>query len=517
MKRVAALLGLCCAFAILAAAPAFAAGKKAAPSPSPSAAAQPQPQPSAEPLDKAIPRLQAKLKADPNDRDAMTELASDYLQAARPDLAYQMTQQLMKAGSKTAVILYMDGYSLAQMGKSTEALADLEQASSMDPTNPSVLTLLTNLYLQSNRIDDADRVAKRATTFNKNDSRVFMNYAVVLATEKKFDEARIQFEAASKLAPKDVAPLLYESKTYIDQGAAPLAVGVLDRALAIDPGNPDVLLTKAQVLGSQHNVKDAVAIFETLAAKLTDPVDKVSVIDAEAHLYADEKMNDQAVAQYKRAIDQFPNVPEAHIAYGDYLTFVKQNQQAEAQWTAGLGPNRDNKIALVRLGEFYAQTNDFAKAGAQFKRLIELDPNDAAAYLSLGQVQIAAKQADKAHDSFRKAYDLSHAPSALAGVGQADFDMRNYKEAADIFDALDKGAAQFMQSNPVLYVIAGKCYSANKDPGKAKAAFNKFLGFVKPDSQAASEVKKLIADLDRSPGAGPAPKASAKPSSPRSH
>src|SRR6185312_3847220 len=302
MKRVAALLGLCCAFAILAAAPAFAAGKKAAPSPSPSAAAQPQPQPSAEPLDKAIPRLQAKLKADPNDRDAMTELASDYLQAARPDLAYQMTQQLMKAGSKTAIILYMDGYSLAQMGKPTEALGDLEQASSMDPTNPSVLTLLTNLYLQSNRIDDADRVAKRATTFNKNDSRVFMNYAVVLATEKKYDEARIQFEAASKLAPKDVAPLLYESKTYIDQGAAPLAVGVLDRALAIDPGNPDVLLTKAQVLGSQHNVKDAVAIFETLAAKLTDPVDKVSVIDAEAHLYADEKMNDQAVAQYKRAI-----------------------------------------------------------------------------------------------------------------------------------------------------------------------------------------------------------------------
>src|SRR6185437_11883662 len=145
----------------------------------------------------------------------------------------------------------------------------------------------------------------------------------------------------------------------------------------------------------------------------------------------------------------------------------------------------DNKIALVRLGEFYAQTNDFAKAGAQFQRLIELDPNDAAAYLSLGQVQIAAKQADKAHDSFRKAYDLSHAPSALAGVGQADFDMRNYKEAADIFDALDKGAAQFMQSNPVLYVIAGKCYSANKDPGKAKAAFNKFLSFVKPDSQAA--------------------------------
>lgn len=513
MKRVAALLALCCALAILAAAPAFAARKKAAPAPSPSAEAQPQP--TQEPLDKAIPRLQAKLKADPNDRDSMTELAGDYLQASRPDLAYQLTQQLIKGGNKTAMILYMDGYSLAQMGKAPEALADLEQASTMDPTNPSVLTLLTNLYLQGGRVDEAERVAKRATTFNKTDPRVFMNYAIVLAAEKKYDESRVQFETAAKLSPKDVAPLLYESKTYVDQGAAPLALQVLDRALAIDPGSPDVLLTKAQVLGSQHNVKDAVAIYESLAAKVTDPVDKVSVIDAEAHLYAMEKMNDQAVAQYKHAIDLFPNVPDAHLAYGDYLVFVKQNQQAAAEWTAALGPNRDNKIALVRLGEFYAQTNDFAKAGAQFQRLIELDPNDASAYLSLGQIQMAAKQADKAHDSYRKAYDLSHAPTALAGVGQADFEMKNYKEASDIFDALDKGAAQFMQSNPVLYVIAGKCYSANRDTSKAKAAFNKFLTFVKPDSQAATEVKKLIADLDRSPGAAPARKPSAKPRPPK--
>jgi len=519
MKRLAVLLGLCCACAMLAAGPALAARRQAAPSPSPSAADQPSPEPSQEPLDKAIPRLQAKLKADPNDHGSMAELAGDYLQANRPDLTYQLTQQLLKAGNKTSMILYMDGYSLAQMGKPQEALSDLEQASNMDPTNPSVLTLLTNLYLQAGRLDDADRVAKRAATFNKTDPRVFLNYGIVLATEKKYDDSRAQFETAAKLSPKDPSPLLYEARTYLDQNAAPLALSVIGRALLIYPNYPDALIAKAQVLGAQHNVQDAVAVYEKLATTVPDAVDKVSILDAEAHLYADEKMNDRADAQYKRAIEMFPNVPEAHIAYGDYLLFIKQNQRAEAEWTTALGANRDNKLALVRLGDYYAQANDLQKAIVQFQRLIELDANDASASLSLGQLYMATKQPDKAHDAFRKAYDISRSPGALAAVAQADYEMRNYKEAADIFDALGQGAPQFLEANPAFYVVAGKCYSANRDTAKAKAAYGRFLALVKPDSQAATEVKKLLADLDRSGGGvpAPAPKPSAKPSSAPTH
>jgi tetratricopeptide (TPR) repeat protein len=411
------------------------------------------------------------------------------------------------------MILYMDGYSNAQLGRPQEALTDLEAASNMDPTNPNVLTLLTNLYMQGNRLDDADRVAKRAVTFNKNDPRVFMNYGVVLATEKKYDEARAQFEAASKIIPKDPSPLLYEARTYMDQNAAPLALSVVDRAMAIDPNNPDTLLTKAQVLSAQGNISDAIATYEKLLAVVPNATDKVSIINAEGHLYADAKQNDKAEEQYKRAISQYPNVPEAHVAYGDFLMYLKQNQRAEAEFSAALGPNRDNKLALARLGAFYAQSNDLPKAISQFQRLVELDPNDAAALLSLGQIYMGAKQPDKAHDAFRKAYDISHAPSALAGVAQADYEQRNYKEATDIFDALDKGAPQFLQANPGWYVLAGRCYSATRDTAKAKAAYNKFLTFVKPDSQEATEVKKLIADLDRGGGAPPppAPKASAKP------
>lgn len=516
MNRLAGLLGFCCLCAMLAVAPAFAA-KKAAPEPSPSPS--PAAQPTAEPLDVAIPRLQAKVKADPNDHDSQAQLAGDYLAAGRPDLALALTQQLISGGLKTSMILYMDAYAHTQMGQHAESIADLEQASNLDPTNASVLTLLTNEYLGAGRMADADRIAKRATTFNKDDVRVWMNYGVVLASEKKYDDARQQFEVAAKMTPTDATPVLFEARTYIDQNAPALAISLFDRALTIDPNSVQALTGKAQVLGATHDVKGAIAVYETLLAKLSDSGDKAAVVDAEAHLYATEKMNADADAQYKRAIALFPTVPATHIAYGDYFAYINDRQSAEREWTAALGPNNDNHDALGRLGELYAQSNDFPKAEAEFQRLIDLNGNDAAAMMSLGEVQLAARQSDKAHDSFKKAYDLTHAPQALAALAQADFNLRNFKEAAQIFDDIGQEVPQFMDANPGLYIVAGRCYGANHEGTKAKTAFSKFLTFVKPDSQEANEVKKLIAEIDHpSSEPAPAPRPSAKPSSaPASH
>ncbi len=74
--------------------PAAAAGKPAAAA---SASPSPAPSPSATPeaLDHAIPRLEAALKANPDDKDSMTQLSMMYLQANRPDLASQLTQKLL--------------------------------------------------------------------------------------------------------------------------------------------------------------------------------------------------------------------------------------------------------------------------------------------------------------------------------------------------------------------------------------------------------------------------------------
>src|SRR5579884_2353028 len=179
-----------------------AAAPKAPAKPAASAAASPSPaaSPTAtpEPLDQAIPRLEKALKSDPTNKQNQTELAADYIQINRPDLALPLTQKLLQGGTKTAQVYYFDGLAQNGLGHQRESLADLEQAANLEPTNAGVLGTLTRMYLQQNRPQDAERIAKRAVTFNKNDENALIAYGQVLAAEGKFDEARQQLEAATK-------------------------------------------------------------------------------------------------------------------------------------------------------------------------------------------------------------------------------------------------------------------------------------------------------------------------------
>ncbi|MBV8582129.1 MAG: tetratricopeptide repeat protein [Candidatus Eremiobacteraeota bacterium] len=481
-----------------------AAAATASPSPAPSPTATP------EPLDVAIPRLEKRVKADATDKAAMSELAADYLQIGRADLALPLTQRLLAGGTKTAQAYYFDGLAQRGMGHQKESLADLEQAANLEPTNPGVLGTLTDTYLQLNRPQDAERIAKRALTFNKDDKNAYIAYGQVLASEGKYDEARQQFDGAAKLDAKDVRPLLLEAQTYMQQNAVALAAGLYDRAVAIDPTNVEALVGKARLAAAQHNVKDSIATYEQIYKLQTDPNDKVAVIDQEAVVYANEKMDSDADSTFKRAISEFPNVLSAHTAYGDYLISKNDKAGAEREFTAGVGPNRDQIDALARLGQLYAGQSQYPKAIDQFRRVAELAPNDPRSHLLLGATYSANRQFDKAGAEFKASYQLQHTPDALLGLGQADLATHNYNECAQVYDALDKGAPDLSRKNPSILYGLGQCYEGQRQPDKAKAAYVKLLGYVPAGSQAASELRQLIAQIDRKP-AKPATKATPAP------
>ncbi len=515
------------AAAALAAAVTLSAGervfaKKAAPSespsPGPSASSSPAPLPTAtpEPPQTAIPRLEAKLKATPNDQEALTQLAGYYLGGGRPDQALGLTQRLISLGSKTAQTYYMDGLANQQLGRYPAATSDFEEATNREPTNAQILLTLTDLYLHENRASDAERVAKRATTFNATDARVFENYGLVLAQEGKFDDARSQFEAAAKIDPKDATPFVLEARSYISQKSFALAQQNFDRALQIDPKNSDALLGKARLQANNHDTANAIATYETLLGIVPSDDAKASVLVEEYQAYRDEKMYDQALAILKRGEQAYPSSPAIHLAYGDYDVAIGKNQgAAETEWKTALGANRDNPDALTRLGELALTQKKNADAIGYFKRLTEVIPNDPAAWSTLAQVYVQNAKYNDARDAFRHAFALARTPQTLAGVGSADLQLRNVKECTQIFDAIDKNAADFMRANPQLYYVFGQCALQSGDKSKAKIAYTKLKPFVKVGTPLSKEVTKTLASLN-APGAatsatGPKPKAKSSP------
>ena len=501
-------------FAAIAGASALPAGAAGPAKTTPAAAASPTAAPTAaptqEPLDQQIPRLEGVIKANPNDKDATSTLALDYLQANRPDLAAALTKKLLDGGTKNAQIYFTDGEAQSALGKTNEGIASMEQAANLEPTNIMILQSLTQMYMRANRPADAERVAKRATTFNTNSKEAFENYGFVLAAEKKFDEARAQFETAAGLDPKDPHPYVLEAQTYEDAQALPLAMTQFDKALSIDPKNLEAMLGKAELASAQHDVKLAVATYGLILDQMPDNARKAGVVDQIGVAYAREKMDTDADASFRKAIDSYGNLASSHLAYGDYLAQKNDKAGAVREWTTAVGANRDNPEALARLAQAAAEANDFNKAADTYKRLTEVDAQDPRAYLLLGQAYMANKNYSGARDTFKAAYNLAHSADALVGLAAADQATRNWNEAIQIYETLDKNAAPLVKANPGLLYNMGNAYRGANQKQKAKDAYVRFLTFLKPGTQGYTEVKNLIAQVDGKPTA-PAPKASAKP------
>ncbi|MDQ6932775.1 MAG: tetratricopeptide repeat protein, partial [Candidatus Eremiobacteraeota bacterium] len=415
----------------------------------------------------------------------------------RPDLALQLTGQAISGGHKTAQAYFLDGIASKQVGgQEASALYDFEQASNLEPTNSQVLLSLTDTYLRQKRNADAERVAKRAITFNKDDPRAYINYGLVLAQEQKYDDARTQFESALKLNPKDASPVVLEAKSYVDQKAVPAALQTLDRALQIDPKNLEATVNKARLQASQHDVSHALGTYEGALGLVNDAEAKAAIVDEEGAFLASEKRSAEAEAALKRAIADYPNALRAHVAYGDFLAQNNQLARAEAEWTLGLGPNKDNREALGRLGEYYMRTGKPQSAVTDLKRLTDLTP-DAAAFNLLGQAYAYTRQYDKSKDACLKSFALAKQPPALGCIGAADFELRNYKESAKVFDVLDRNVRRYLDANPQLVFIMGKVYENTNQRAKAVAAYKRFLAFIRPTSPAYKQVKQLIANLSK--------------------
>lgn len=499
MKRFAltVIVALGCAFAAFAAttptAQAGLFGGKPASTPSPSPSPSALPTASPEPPSVAIPRLQAKLKASPNDQQAMSELAAQFLSINRPDLTAELTQHLLQVGDKTAQVYYYDGFAQEQLGNARVATYDLEQASNLDPTNMGVLAQLADVYLKANRPGDAERVAKRSVTFNKTQPAALMTLGSVYAAESKFDDARTEFEAAYVLSPKDATPIYQIATTYAQQNNIPMALQTINRALMIDPKSVQALVYKADLYAKQHDDAQATAAYDDAIVAAPSDDQKAQIMVRKADYFISEKKNPQGEAILTQVTTQFPKVPSGLVAYGLYYAQLHQWDKAATKLQAALALDPDNGPALLGLGEISMQNGKATDSVTYLKHYTQVSP-DAQGFALLGQAYSQTHNYAGARDSCGKSFEIQRSPETLSCVAGADFELKNYKEAAQIFDVLDKNAHGFLDQNPTLLYIAAKSYQNANQCTKAVAAYKRLLPMMRKGTKEYTSVKKSADD-----------------------
>jgi tetratricopeptide (TPR) repeat protein len=81
---------------------------------------------------------------------------------------------------------------------------------------------------------------------------------------------------------------------------------------------------------------------------------------------------------YRQIIERNPNSADARLAYGDFLSARKRDQEAEQQLLQALKNDPQNRLVLVALRRFYETKRRYEEAERYLTRLVELDPDKSA-------------------------------------------------------------------------------------------------------------------------------------------
>jgi tetratricopeptide (TPR) repeat protein len=506
LKRIllaASMIAALCGVVALSTAPASAGlfGGKAAASPSPSPTPLPLPTATPEPPNIAIPRLEQKLKDNPNDRQAMTDLATEFLGIGHPEAAVTLTQRLLALGTKTGQVYFLDGSAQQSLGNLQAALADFEAASNLEPTNLSVLSSLADLYVRANRNQDAERIALRAVTFNKDQPAAYVDLGIVYAAEQKWDDARKQFETAYALNPKDVTPLMQEAQTWVMQNTIPNALAVIDRAIAADPKNVQVLVFRADLYAKQNDAVRAASAYDDAIAAATTDAEKASVMVRKALMYSNLHKTADAQATFEAAIKAYPMIGTLHTAYGEYFLSQRDQRRAEQELLTALRVDKTDVNALMDMVQLKEAQGRSLDAIGYLKQVTDVAPS-AQSFALLGQAYVSVHDYPKAKDACSKSFQIQRNPDTLGCIAGADYQLKNYKEASQIFDILNGQVKPYMDRNPQLLYMAGVAYTHTNQKPKAVDSYKRLLKIMKPGTKTYKQIQTQIAQLSK-PSAAP--------------
>jgi len=175
---------------------------------------------------------------------------------------------------------------------------------------------------------------------------------------------------------------------------------------------------------------------------------------------AEQGRNDEAIAEFREALETLPRYVEAHVNLGTALAAQGRNEEAEAEWRQALAIEPDLVEQHGLLAASLLERGRIDEAIAEFREAARLQPDDAALRSNLATALARAGRLDEAIGEYREAVRIEPGlvpprvflGRALALGGRTDEAIAAFAEAA-----------RLEPSNPeILLDLARACADAGR-------------------------------------------------------
>jgi Flp pilus assembly protein TadD len=143
------------------------------------------------------------------------------------------------------------------------AEAEYKQVLAVDPHSTEAAIGLTNLYMKSGRLGDAEPLLRRLATERPEDAGIHLQLGRVLAAQSKKDDAITEIQTALQLAPADSDAQRELADLYSSAGKNDLAENTYRALVTTQPKDPELHRGLGQALLRQKKFPEAQQEFLT--------------------------------------------------------------------------------------------------------------------------------------------------------------------------------------------------------------------------------------------------------------
>ena len=194
-------------------------------------------------------------------------------------------------------------------------------------------------------------------------------------------------------------------KCYSAAGNETKVFGLLNEMAGRWPNDADVLYLRAKLHMKAFN--DAtLAMFQRTPASYR-------VHELSAEIFEVQSRYDEAVSEYRKAIEMNPQAPDLHFRLGRAILLAAHDanslEKAAAEFRAELKLNPEDGACEFQLGQIAQVESKKTDAKAHFEKAVELAPQFVQALIALGKMETQEKHYDKALSLLNKAVELQPA------------------------------------------------------------------------------------------------------------
>jgi Tfp pilus assembly protein PilF len=295
------------------------------------------------------------------------------------------------------------GAALAEAGLVEEAVAELNAAVSLDPSNETAVVALSRAQLKRKDIPAAGRALEAAVARGLDTAPIYAALADVYEAGGYVENAIPAMRLAIARDPRNELYHLRYGMLLNDTKAPAAAIIRLGEAVREFPESPRLWLALgiAQLSGGKN--EDAQKSFERSLELEPRSVPALAYLGS---TYGERGLYAQAISFYERAI-----AADARQATPFYLAadaLLRQPDvdvpRVEKYLGRAIELDPDFVAARMALAKLYVRAERWAEAAAQFEHITKLDPQSSEAHYQLGRVYVRLKRtadAQRELDAFK--------------------------------------------------------------------------------------------------------------------